>query len=48
MNPSNKTCKNHEFLFKNLGIMNLCTSARESFMMSNETLRKAQQNTRMN
>ena len=36
MNHSYKTRKNHMLCFKNLGIMN------------NETLRKAQQNTRMN
>ena len=35
MNHSYKTRKNHMLCFKNLGIMN------------NETLRKAQQNTRM-
>ena len=46
MNHGNKTCKNHEFLFKKLE--NYESLYFGSGIMSNGTLRKAQQNTRMN
>ena len=46
MNHGNKTRKNHEFLFKKLG--NYESLYFGSGIMSNGTLRKAQQNTRMN
>ena len=46
MNHTYKTCKNHESSFQELG--NHESLPFGSGIMNNETLRKAQQNTRIN